>query len=242
MRFFRRMPLKDIVRLLAVGFAGIFLLSAVILYTTDLESYPPLSARRLPSINSLRYRLCQRGPEATSYRELESYAADSVVRAILVTNEHGRIVKAYPRPHFFIGQNLPLTPSLDKAKNQVVHLMSRAGLGAYNHGVRAYEIVNSRDKLIGYIFVDFDAYAYHRRERQWQELIGVTACLSFGAYWLLTALWVSLDARVNRRRAFLWGAFALLTNLVGLVIYLLTKSMTPRLCPRCQRAMAQFRS
>lgn len=41
------------------------------------------------------------------------------------------------------------------------------------------------------------------------------------------------------REALLWGAFALFTNLIGLLIYLLVKSITPRLCLRCQRAMEE---
>ncbi|MCS6862434.1 MAG: zinc ribbon domain-containing protein [Abditibacteriales bacterium] len=234
----RRITFKKIVGGLAVGFVGIFFLSIIALFA--MWWGPPLQSvdRLLPQLEPLRDTLRRRGPQSTSYRELESYAAGTIARAILVTDKHGVIVKAYPRPHFFIGQSLSLTLPLDRAKNQVVDLTSRAGVG-YVNGVRAYELVNNDDKLMGYIFVGYDTYAYYSRTRQWEEVLVPVACFAFGIYWLLVALWVFADALANRQRALLWGAFALFTNLIGLLIYLLVKSTTPRLCPRCHRTMEE---
>jgi RNA polymerase subunit RPABC4/transcription elongation factor Spt4 len=231
------MAFKDIVRWLAIVCAVLVLtayLSGWGLYRSSSDL-----GNLLPDITILRTNLSNYGPQATSYRELERYAAGSIVRAVLVTNAEGRIMKAYPRPDFFIGQTLP-RESLEKAKNQAVYLMSRAGLGAFNYGVRIHEIVNREDKLMGYIFVIYDAQAYYSRSRNWQEAMVATFCLSFAAYWLLVALWVFADALANRKRALLWGAFALLTNLIGLLVYLLVKSITPHACPRCHRTMEEY--
>jgi RNA polymerase subunit RPABC4/transcription elongation factor Spt4 len=199
--------------------------------------------------------LSKQGPRATSYRELERYAKDSAVaRAIFVTDANDTIVKAYPRPDFFLGRTLkkPYAPDSNlpyhvyrprgegSAANQIAYLMGQAGLGTARHDVHIEDIVTDKDEIVGRIFVQHTQQFVRNRWAEQMHLLSIiSACLSFAAYWLPVALWVFADARANRQRAFLWGAFALFTNLIGLLVYLLVKSTTPRLCPRCHRAMEE---
>jgi RNA polymerase subunit RPABC4/transcription elongation factor Spt4 len=57
--------------------------------------------------------------------------------------------------------------------------------------------------------------------------------LSVAAYWVLTAWWVYLDATWRRMDAVPWGFLSLLTNLVGLVTYLVIRYPEPRSCAQC---------
>jgi len=50
----------------------------------------------------------------------------------------------------------------------------------------------------------------------------------FGLYWLGLPLWAALDARARGDASLLWGLFVLVTNLVGLVAYLIVIWRPPR--------------
>jgi hypothetical protein len=64
------------------------------------------------------------------------------------------------------------------------------------------------------------------------RIIGAAGALSFLFYWLSIAWWVFTDARQRGGRAFAWGALVLLTNLVGVTIYLIVRREW-RVCSSC---------
>jgi hypothetical protein len=57
--------------------------------------------------------------------------------------------------------------------------------------------------------------------------------LSVAAYWVLVAWWVYLDSAWRRMDGVTWAVLTLVTNLVGLVTYLVVRGPDPRTCPRC---------
>lgn len=57
--------------------------------------------------------------------------------------------------------------------------------------------------------------------------------LVFAAYWICTAWWVYLDAKWRRMDAIPWAVLTLVTNLFGLVTYLVIRYPDPRACPNC---------
>lgn len=57
--------------------------------------------------------------------------------------------------------------------------------------------------------------------------------LCFAAYWVLVAWWVYLDAKWRRMGAIPWAILTLVTNVFGLVTYLVIRYPNPRACPQC---------
>lgn len=51
-------------------------------------------------------------------------------------------------------------------------------------------------------------------------------------YWLALAVWVYLDAKNRSYNPVLWGGLALITNLVGLIMYLMVRP-DQKSCPQC---------
>jgi len=51
----------------------------------------------------------------------------------------------------------------------------------------------------------------------------VAGLFSFGIYWISLPLWVFFDARSRNEKAWIWGCFTLLGNLIALMAYLLTR-------------------
>ncbi|MHB1457796.1 MAG: carboxypeptidase regulatory-like domain-containing protein [Armatimonadota bacterium] len=62
------------------------------------------------------------------------------------------------------------------------------------------------------------------------------AFLTIPVYWVLVAYWVYLDAKWRRMEPLPWTALVLLSNLVGLVTYLVIRHRDPVVCSQC-RAM-----
>ena len=58
------------------------------------------------------------------------------------------------------------------------------------------------------------------------------AVLSLIIYWLLLPLWVFMDARKREFKAPLWAILVLITNAVGLIIYLVVRPEFPK-CKNC---------
>lgn len=59
--------------------------------------------------------------------------------------------------------------------------------------------------------------------------------LSFAAYWILVPWWIYLDARFrNMESGVAWAILALLTNVFGLVTYLVIRNPDPKVCPECK--------
>jgi len=65
------------------------------------------------------------------------------------------------------------------------------------------------------------------------EAIGFILMLIFAVYWIGLALWVYKDAGKKQTNAALWGLLVLLTNLAGLLIYIMVKQSN-RICPECE--------
>jgi RNA polymerase subunit RPABC4/transcription elongation factor Spt4 len=57
--------------------------------------------------------------------------------------------------------------------------------------------------------------------------------LSAAGYWVMAAWWVYLDASWRRMDAVPWGILILLTNLFGLVTYLVIRYPDPKTCGKC---------
>ncbi len=66
---------------------------------------------------------------------------------------------------------------------------------------------------------------------------GLVFVLSVAAYWVLVAWWVYLDSAWRRMDGVTWAILTLVTNLVGLVTYLVIRGPDPRTCPRCAAAV-----
>lgn len=64
------------------------------------------------------------------------------------------------------------------------------------------------------------------------RIVGALAALGLLLYWLNVAWWVFLDARRRQNNPFAWGMLALLTNLVGVAIYLIARRQWQQ-CPSC---------
>ena len=62
--------------------------------------------------------------------------------------------------------------------------------------------------------------------------------LSFAAYWVLVPWWVYLDATWRRMEPIPWALLTLMTNVVGLVTYLVIRYPDPRSCPKCGADLA----
>ena len=67
--------------------------------------------------------------------------------------------------------------------------------------------------------------------------IAIVWSLSAGACWVLVAWWVYLDAGWRKMDGVPWAVLALLTNVVGLVTYLVIRYPDPRSCPSCDASI-----
>lgn len=61
--------------------------------------------------------------------------------------------------------------------------------------------------------------------------------LSTAAYWVLVAWWVYLDSSWRRMDGVPWAVLTLVTNVVGLVTYLVIRYPDPRSCPGCRSSI-----
>lgn len=64
------------------------------------------------------------------------------------------------------------------------------------------------------------------------KTIGMILGLIFAIYWICVALWVYRDADRKKSNPALWGLLALLTNIIGLIIYTMYKQ-TNKVCHKC---------
>jgi hypothetical protein len=68
-----------------------------------------------------------------------------------------------------------------------------------------------------------------------EEMLGITLALLgliFALYWIGLALWVYKDANKKNTNASLWGLLVLVTNLIGVIVYLMFKQNSI-LCNTC---------
>ncbi len=71
------------------------------------------------------------------------------------------------------------------------------------------------------------------------KAVAAAAVLIFMCGWVLVALWVYQNALRSRLYAVLWGLIALLTNLAGLIVYLLYKRGNVT-CPACGASQSRL--
>lgn len=88
-----------------------------------------------------------------------------------------------------------------------------------------------------YMCIAFAAFALFIRVLASHSL-GFLAAISFAAYWVLAAWWVYLDATWRRMEAVPWAVLTLLTNLFGLVTYLVVRYPEPKHCQKCGAALS----
>jgi uncharacterized membrane protein len=73
------------------------------------------------------------------------------------------------------------------------------------------------------------------------EIIGELLGLIMAFYWIGLALWVYKDAGRKKLNASLWGLLILITNLVGLIVYLIYKQSNLT-CFKCGALQSKFSS
>jgi predicted RNA-binding Zn-ribbon protein involved in translation (DUF1610 family) len=64
------------------------------------------------------------------------------------------------------------------------------------------------------------------------RIIGLIIGLIFIIYWIGAALWVYKDANQRKVNSALWGSIVLVTNIVGVIVYIMYKQ-TNRVCYKC---------
>jgi RNA polymerase subunit RPABC4/transcription elongation factor Spt4 len=103
-----------------------------------------------------------------------------------------------------------------------------------------YAYIGSKGWNVFSIYKDnIDYYWYSYRTTgwyYWQEGLNKIGTASFVFFWLLLPIWVFRDARRRSFRPALWGILVLVTNLVGLIVYLLSR---PELavCKNCGKQL-----
>lgn len=70
-------------------------------------------------------------------------------------------------------------------------------------------------------------------------IVAALGVLFLMAYWVLIALWVYADAAKTGQNPAIWGLAALLTNLAGLIVYLLYKN-SHQVCHHCGVLLKRF--
>ncbi|MCR4436550.1 MAG: zinc ribbon domain-containing protein [Clostridiales bacterium] len=90
-------------------------------------------------------------------------------------------------------------------------------------------LVDKRNGMKVFIISDIKAMPY---AEQLLETIGGLLSVIFFVYWVLLALWVYKDAGRRYLNAALWGLLVLVTNIVGLIVYLLFKQNN-QTCYKC---------
>lgn len=103
-----------------------------------------------------------------------------------------------------------------------------------------YAYIGSKSWHVYSIYKDTGAYDYNTPDAL-NRLVRVVKPLSLGfflLFWFLLPLWVFHDARRREFRPALWGILVIITNVVGLIIYLLVR---PELAV-CKQCGAQLNS
>ncbi len=72
---------------------------------------------------------------------------------------------------------------------------------------------------------------------RFDSLLGLIWVLTAAAYWVLVAWWVYLDSAWRKMDGMPWAVLTLVTNVVGLVTYLVIRYPDPRLCAFCGQSV-----
>jgi predicted amidophosphoribosyltransferase len=92
----------------------------------------------------------------------------------------------------------------------------------------------AKNMAVTLIILLFAEWAIHDALPSWLKGFGgFLAVISFAAYWVLVPWWVYLDANWRRMEAVPWALLTLLTNVFGLVTYLVIRYPEPGMCRQC---------
>lgn len=115
-----------------------------------------------------------------------------------------------------------VTNALNQAYTSLADSLMRAPVEQAKNTTRAIAIALGVTALFGMLFADTG-----------MGFVAVFLVLSFAGYWILVPWWVYLDASWRRMEPIPWALLTLLTNIVGLVTYLVIRYPDPRSCPKC---------
>ena len=115
-----------------------------------------------------------------------------------------------------------VTNALNQAYTSLADSLMRAPVEQAKNTTRAIAIALGVTSLFGMLFADTG-----------MGFVAVFLVLSFAGYWILVPWWVYLDASWRRMEPIPWALLTLLTNVVGLVTYLVIRYPDPRTCPKC---------
>lgn len=122
-----------------------------------------------------------------------------------------------------------VTNALNQAYTSLADSLMRAPVEQAKNTTRAIAIALGVTTLFGLFLADNGRELFH-----YGFGFGtVLSVLSFAAYWILVPWWVYLDASWRRMEPIPWALLTLLTNVVGLVTYLVIRYPDPRTCPKC---------
>jgi len=108
-----------------------------------------------------------------------------------------------------------------------------SNLTEYGDAFGNYSIRSSPDKTMNYAYIvskGWNMYSIQDRFRytanhyqQVQASVDVIGLVSFALFWLILPIWTFIDAKKRNYKPALWGILTLLTNVIGLIIYILTR-------------------
>lgn len=125
----------------------------------------------------------------------------------------GRLMESFRQVHSALVGSLASSP-VDTAKHTAKHMaIALAAVAVFG------ALLSSLRLNIGWLF-------------------GLLSVISAAAYWVLVAWWIYLDASWRKMEAVPWAMLALVTNLFGLVTYLVVRYPDPRTCPQCSASLA----
>lgn len=182
--------------------------------------------------------------ESASSQHLISAARDlkneRYIASVWIVNEKGKIIYKWRGPGRR-GQNVRTLARGDMNRvlqtlqphtistSQQLELLTAAAIrseGEHNdvfrHLVRP--VPNNKGENIAFIALAYDVSPKVGNPGFLNIALTLVVMLGFAVYWLGLSLWVYLDARARGEVAALWGLLVLLTNLVGLLAYLIAIS------------------
>jgi RNA polymerase subunit RPABC4/transcription elongation factor Spt4/cbb3-type cytochrome oxidase subunit 3 len=76
--------------------------------------------------------------------------------------------------------------------------------------------------------INYSDYEYNN----WHLAVNSIGVMAFILFWLALPVWVFLDAKKRNHNPALWGILTAITNIIGLIIYILTRPENPA-CKNC---------
>lgn len=141
----------------------------------------------------------------------------------------GALLPARHRPCTDCGHHSPagrLATVAGAARTELVNSLSGKPLERSRDTAKQMAIALAGVVVVGLILLNATGGVF-----QW--FVKLIYVLSAAGYWVLVAWWVYLDATWRRMDAIPWAIITLITNVVGLVTYLVIRYPDPRVCTQC---------